>query len=216
MPQTYNQGWMTDPSRTTLPAAQISCPCGKNVLHESVSHRDLTCLEIGNKCSFTPSRRWRSEDLLVRDIRFWMWKGEIHCSHCLQLNLYSVIPSSFSLPSSSSAKRPTQWFWGPEQLSAKPDTPNKQQNIAQPVHTGTMHKAVPPGMGSYVWDSSGLPWLFLFPSPFSEKFSKASCTTCPPAKEHTETCQEGDLSVPYGNGLLVEVTLACRRCLWLN
>lgn len=107
-----------------------------------------------------------------------MGKGEIHRSLCLQRNLYSAIPSSFSLPSPSSAKGPTRWFWDPEQLSAKPDTPNKQQNIAPSVHMGTTHKAIPLGMESYCTRLFRASLTLLVPFPLSGKFRKTSCTTC--------------------------------------
>lgn len=95
-----------------------------------------------------------------------MWKGEIHCSHCLQLNLDYIIPSSFTLPSFSSAKRPIQWFWDPNQLSAKPDTTNKQLSIAKPEHMGSITQSCAPGHGQLCMRlfraSLSLPVLFPF------------------------------------------------------
>lgn len=119
------------------------------------------------------------------------------------INLYSVIPSSFSLPyywGYFSTKWSSWWFWDTEQFSAKPDTP-KQQNIAEPAHTGTTHKVVPLGMGSYYDTLQGF-----------RNYSLTSWTTCPPAEEHLETWEEGD----HGSALLVEVTPACSIFLRLN
>lgn len=119
------------------------------------------------------------------------------------INLYSIIPSSFSLPYDwgyFSTKWSTQWFWDTEQFSAKPDTP-KQQDIAQPVHIGTTHKVVPLGMAVMCETLRGFP-----------NYSLASRITCPPVEEHIETWEEGD----HGSRLLVELTPACRIFLWLN
>lgn len=176
MPQTYKPGRIASSSQghpacwTDQLSLWEECP--------AVSHRDLTCSDLSNKCSSTLTRRCRNEDLLVQEISFWTWKRNVHvtcdltCTHpSLPLSPFAALTQPSDLHNSSVIQNSFLLNFA-HQTSSK--------TLHRLFFAGTMHKTVPLALphGAVMYETPESFPVFLFLSTFLVNFCKNLCTNC--------------------------------------